>query len=110
MAHICVNKLDVIGSSNGLSPVRRQAVVWINDDLLLIGPLEIIFGEIAIKITSTFIQEDAFENVVCETGLFCFGLIVFQACKFTALYGVLVPHKYFDNTQTACQALLGKTG
>ena len=28
-----------IGSGNGLSPVRRQAITWINTDLLSIGPL-----------------------------------------------------------------------
>ena len=29
---------DIIGPDNGLSPVRRQAIIWANDALLLIGP------------------------------------------------------------------------
>ena len=28
--HKCVNKLDIIGSDNGLSPVRCQAIIWTN--------------------------------------------------------------------------------
>ena len=40
MTHICVSKLTFIGSDNGLSPDRRQAIIWTNDGILLIGPLE----------------------------------------------------------------------
>ena len=36
---ICVSKLTIIGSDNGLSPGRRQAIIWINAGILLIGPL-----------------------------------------------------------------------
>ena len=34
---ICVNKLTTIGLNNGLSPGRRQAIIWTNVDLLSIG-------------------------------------------------------------------------
>ena len=40
----------IIGSDNGLSPVRRQAIIWTNAEILLIGPPETIFNEILIKI------------------------------------------------------------
>ena len=30
MPHICVSKLTVIGLDNGLSPGRRQAIIWTN--------------------------------------------------------------------------------
>ena len=30
VAHICVSKLTIIGSDNGLSPGRRQAIIWTN--------------------------------------------------------------------------------
>ena len=63
MTHICVNKLTVIGSDNGLSPGRRQAIIWTNAGILLIGPLGTNFSEIFIKM-DIFIQENAFENVV----------------------------------------------
>ena len=48
--HICVGKLTIIGSDNGLSPDRRQTIVWTNAGLLLIGPLGKNFSEILIEI------------------------------------------------------------
>ena len=36
--HICVSELTIIGSDNGLSPERRQAIIWTNAGILLIGP------------------------------------------------------------------------
>ena len=48
--HICVGKLTIIGSDNGLSPERRQAIIWTNAGLLLIGPLGTNFSEILIEI------------------------------------------------------------
>ena len=48
--HICVGNLTIIGSVNGLSPGRRQAIIWANAVILSIGPLGTNFGEILIKI------------------------------------------------------------
>ena len=31
VTHICVSKLTIIGPDNGLSPGRRQAIVWTNE-------------------------------------------------------------------------------
>ena len=39
VTHICVGKLTIIGSDNGLSPGRRQAIIWTYAGILLIGPL-----------------------------------------------------------------------
>ena len=39
MKHICVGNLTIIGSDNGLSPGRRQAIIWTNAGLLSIGTL-----------------------------------------------------------------------
>ena len=49
VTHICVGKLTNIGSDNGLSPGRRQAIIWTNSGILIIGPLETNFNEILIK-------------------------------------------------------------
>ena len=38
MTNIHVNKLTLIGSDIGLSPDRRQAIIWTNAGILLIGP------------------------------------------------------------------------
>ena len=50
MTHICVSKLTIIGSDNGLSPGRRQAIIRTNAGILLIGPLGTNFNEILIGI------------------------------------------------------------
>ena len=43
-------KLPIIGSDNGLSPDRRQAIIWTNAGLLSIGPLWTYFSQHVIKI------------------------------------------------------------
>ena len=60
---------DIIGSDNGLMPIRRQAIAWTNNGLvclLSIGLLGTNFNEILIK--KHFTQEKAFENVICQIG------------------------------------------
>ena len=52
VTHICVSKLTIIGSDNGLSPGRRQAIIWNNAEKLLIGPLRTNFNEMLIEILS----------------------------------------------------------
>ena len=48
--HICVSNLAIIGSNNGLSPGRCQAIIWTNARILLIVPLGTNFSELLIKI------------------------------------------------------------
>ena len=50
VTHICVSKLTIIGSDNDLSPGRRQAIIWANARILLIGPLGTNFSELIIEI------------------------------------------------------------
>ena len=50
LTHICVSDLTIIGSDNGLSPGRRQAIIWTNAGILLIRPLRTNFSEILIEI------------------------------------------------------------
>ena len=50
MTHICLGNLVIIGSDNVLSPGRRQAIIWTNAGILLIGPLGTNFSEILIEI------------------------------------------------------------
>ena len=46
VTHICVSNLTIIGSDNGVSPGRRQAIIWTNAGILLIWTLVINFSEI----------------------------------------------------------------
>ena len=48
--HICISKLTIIGSDNGLSPDRCQAIIWTSAGILLIGHLGTNFSEILIEI------------------------------------------------------------
>ena len=50
VTHICVGKLTTIDSDNGLSPERRQPIIWTNAGMLLIGSLGTNFSEILIEI------------------------------------------------------------
>ena len=50
VTHICVGKLTIIGSDNGLSPGRRQAIIWTNAGILLISPLGTNFDEILTEV------------------------------------------------------------
>ena len=63
MTHICIGKLTIIGSDNGLSPDRRQAIICTNAGILSIRTIGTNFSEILSK-THVFIQENTFENVV----------------------------------------------
>ena len=48
--HICFGKVTIIGSDNGLLPRWRQAIIWTNAGILLIGPFRTNFSEILIEI------------------------------------------------------------
>ena len=50
VAHICVSKLNIIGSDNGLSPDRRQVIIRTNTGTLLIRTVGTSFSEILSKI------------------------------------------------------------
>ena len=60
---ICISKLTIIGSDNGLSTGQHQAIIWTNTGTLLTGPLGTNFSEILIKNSNIYIQENASENV-----------------------------------------------
>ena len=50
MTHICISNHSVIGSDNGLSPDRRQAIIWTNAEILLTEPLVTNFSKILSKL------------------------------------------------------------
>ena len=65
VTHICVSKITtIIGSDNGFSPGRRQAIIWTSVGILLIGSLGTNFSEILIEIYTFSFQENAFEYAV----------------------------------------------
>ena len=48
--YICISKLTIIGSDNGLLPVRHQAIIWTSAGFLLILTLGTNFSEILSEI------------------------------------------------------------
>ena len=63
VTHICVSNLTIIGSENGLSPGRRQPIIWTTAGMLLIGPLGTNFNLILLEI-HTFSLKNPFNNIV----------------------------------------------
>ena len=65
VTHICVGNLTSTGSDNGLSPGRRQAIIWTNAGILLIRFLGTNFSEILMGIqTFSFKKMHSKINVV----------------------------------------------
>ena len=76
VTHICVSKLTIIGSDNGLSPDRHQAIVWTNAGLLLIGPLGKNLSEILIEILTFSFKKMRLKVSSAKRRPFCLGLNV----------------------------------
>ena len=73
---ICVSKLTIIGSDNGLSPGRHQATVWTNDGNLLIGTSGTNFSEILIEIHTLSCKKMHLKMSSEKWLIFCLGLNV----------------------------------
>ena len=76
VTHICLNKLTIIGSNNGLSPGRRQAIIWTNVGILLIRPLGTNFNEIVIEIYTFSLKKTYLEMSSAKCWPSCLGLNV----------------------------------
>ena len=74
MTHICVSKSTIIGSDNGLSPGRRQAIIWTNAGILLIRTLATNFSKILGKIHSFSFSEIHLKMSSAKWRLFGLGL------------------------------------
>ena len=78
MTHIYVNELNIIGSNNGLSPGRRQAIIWTSDGILLIGPLATNFSEILAEIITVSFKKMYLKVSSVKWRPFCLGLNVLK--------------------------------
>ena len=81
VTHICVSKLTIIGSDNGLSPGRRQAIIWTNAGLLLIGPLGTNFSEMLIEIHTFSFKKIHLKMSPGKWRPFCLGLNMLKVCE-----------------------------
>ena len=78
VTHICVGKLTIIGSDNGLSPGRHQAIIRTNAGILLIGPLGTNFSEILITIETFLFKKMHLKILSAKWHPFCLGLNVLK--------------------------------
>ena len=74
VTHICVSKLTIIGSDNGLSPGRRQAIICTNAGILLIRTLGTNFSEILGEIHSFSFSKMHLKMSFAKWRLFGLGL------------------------------------
>ena len=70
-----------IGSGNGLLPVRYQTITWTNADFFVNWTYRNKLQWNSNQNTTLFINENAFENVVCEMAAILYkGRWVKEAC------------------------------
>ena len=91
VTHICVSKLTIIGSDNGLAPDRRQAIIWTNGEILLIGPLGTNFSEILIEILTFSFKNMRLKVSSAKRWPICLGLNVLSEMD------ISFRHKLFIN-------------
>ena len=90
VTHICVSKLTIIGSYNGLSPGRRQAIIWTNAGILLIRSLGTSFSEILSEIHTFSFKKMHLNMSSGKWRPWCLGLNVLTKCPGT------FPHMFSD--------------
>ena len=102
VTHICVSKLIIIGSYNGLSPDRRQAIIWTNAGILLIWPLGKNFSEILIEILTFSFKKMHLKVSSAKRRPFCLGLNVLTSLLFRPAmpYGVMHLDQYWFMSDT----------
>ena len=83
MTHICVSRQTITGSDNGLSPGWRQAIIWTNAGILLIGPLGTNFSENLIEILTFSFKKMRLKVSSAKWRPFCLGLNVLTSLRDT---------------------------
>ena len=82
VTHMCVNKLTIIGSDNGLSPGRRHAIIWTDAGILLIGHLGTNFSEILVESHAFSFKKIHLKMSSGKWRSFCLGLNVLTISNF----------------------------
>ena len=91
--HICISKLTIIGSDNGLLPGRHQAIIWTNVGILLIGHLGTNFSEMLIKIHTFLFTKIHLKMLSGKWRPFCLGLNVLNIYSINPInWSLFCPH------------------
>ena len=89
VTHICVGKLTIIASDNGLWPGRRQAIIWTNAGILLIEPLGTNISETLIAIHTFPFKKIQLKMSSGKWRPSCLGLNVLKCWHFYSGLNVL---------------------
>ena len=81
VTHICVSKLAIIVPDNGLSPDRRQAIIWTNGGILLIRTSGTNFSEIVSEIHIFSFTKMHLKMSSAKWQPFCLGLNVLKVLE-----------------------------
>ena len=79
VTHTCVSKLTTIGSDNGLSPGRHQAITWSNAGILLNWALGTNFSEILSEIDTFLFKQMRLKMSSGKWRPYCLGLNVLRS-------------------------------
>ena len=88
--HICVGKLTIIASDNGLSPGRHQAIIWTNAVILLIGLLGTKFNEILLEIHTFSFTKMHLKMSSAKWRPFYLGLNVLKSSGLISSYPICI--------------------
>ena len=88
--HICISKLTIMSSDNGLSPGRHQAIIWTNAGILLIRTLGTNFSEILGVIHSFSFSKMHLKMSSAKWRLF--GLSLNELISVVPLHAVYMKH------------------
>ena len=113
MTHVCVSELTIIGSDNGLSPGRRQAIIWTNAGILLSGPLGTNFNGTSIEIHTFSLKKIHLKLSSGKWRPFCLGLNVLRMWIIISTWidtvvtpGSLFPYHKAQNPRMNCLSRL----
>ena len=87
---ICVSKLTINGSDNGLLPIQRQTIIWTNAGILLIRTLATNFSETLIQTDTFSFKKMHFKMWFGKCRPFCLILNVLIHWPQVAPYSIIV--------------------
>ena len=78
VTHICISKIAIIGSDNGLSPGQCQAIILTNAEIFLIWPLGTNVSEIFIEIHIFSFKKMHLKmsSAICQPFCFRFNVLI----------------------------------
>ena len=86
--HICIANLAIIGSDNGLSPGRRQAIIWTNAGILLTVLFGTNFSETKIGIQTSSLKKIHLKMSSVKWRPFFLGLNVLMKHLQSYIHGI----------------------